>query len=235
MSLLTFIRIFLFIFIDIIFILFFAPLGLILLCILPHDYSNENSKNVVILIHGTSTSKWQWKLAQFYLRLHGISYKTLKYNHQQRINKSIEDIKNNFFTENDSINSNHYIVGHSQGGLIALHLHSFLNSRGTFLLNSPTQGSNLVAWLMDPESTHSKESSHTDMRAGSEFIQQLDLLTKSEEFDKNIYEIVGLNDFVRPHESIKFNNDVYRSWFSHYSSAVNPWLWNTYIIKKILN
>lgn len=171
------------------------------------------------MIHGTSTSSWQWKYVQFYLRLKNISYITPKYNHQQRIPLSTDEV----FRQIKNIKRNNFIIGHTQGVLIAICLHDKLESRGTFLLNTPQKGSSLLSWLLSE--TDEKKSSF-DMRPYSKFIKDLLII------NENTYEIIGINDFVCPHKAIRSNVNVYHSWFSHYFNTINPYLWFFYILKK---
>ena len=67
------------------------------------------------------------------------------------------------------------------------------------------------------------------MRYGSTFIN----LLPNDIIPDRIYEIAGINDFVRYDHCLHYYKNVYTSWFGHYFSAVNPYLWFNYIIKII--
>lgn len=222
MGLLTFLRILVFILVDILFILPFSIIGILYFFFGRHESINNNK--IVILIHGSSVSDWQWVVAKWYLYMNNISFMSIKYDYTQKITKSAQNIveKINPLIKNDII-----LIGHSQGGLIARFIHDKINAKMTFLLNTPQKGASIINWLYSEyNSPHYKN----DMRIGSDFIRNLPCSNSS-----HIYEIYGINDFVRPYESIFFGKNIYESWFGHYFSAVNPFLWNFYIIPKILD
>lgn len=208
--------------VDFISIGLLSPIGLIGLLI--------NSKNttineyVVILIHGTGVSDWQWGVAKAYLYFANIGFKSVKYNYAQSITKSSDDIM-----EQIPQNKKIILIGHSQGGLIARNIANRINTKKLFLLNSPQKGTKLLNELYPNEYNH--ECSYKDMKRDSNFIENLPQVNDA----NTVYEIVGLNDFIDYNDCIVFNKNVYKSWFGHYFSAVNPYLWIKYIIPNIGN
>jgi pimeloyl-ACP methyl ester carboxylesterase len=219
MSILTIFRLLSFIVIDFTLIVLFAPIGLIYLLFGPK--SKTDGDQIIILIHGSSVSDWQWAIAKFYLYISGLSFISVKYNSSQSINESRNQVLNQINLRDKDI----IIIGHSQGGLIARKIHNQLGSKMTFLMNTPQKGASLINWL-GPETL--EPSSRNDMRVGSEFIKNLPNVNS-----ETIHEIVGINDFVRDYEATVFGVNVYKSWFGHYFNAVNPYLWFSYVIPKI--
>ena len=219
-SILILFRISLFIIIDLILILFFIPLGYIDLFFFNKNRLSD-CKNIIILIHGTGASEWQWSIARLYLRLFNKQYISVEYNSRQCVEKSCKDVINQI----PKI-SNISIIGHSQGGLIALYLHQYFDIKSTFLLHTPQKGAKIIDWLYHGEILSDQLK---DMQYQSYFIQ----LIGNIKVKGNIYEIMGNNDYVREGECVVFKQNVYKSFFGHYFSAVNPYLWITYIIPNI--
>jgi hypothetical protein len=222
----VFFTLFAFIFIDLALVALFSVIGIIYLILGSPTIKNKNNK-LVILIHGTGASHWQWAVAKVYLYVKGIEFMSVSYNSDQEIIKSCEDVINyiSLFKENKDI----ILIGHSQGGLIARSIHHKIQSKMTFLINTPQKGAIIINWLF-PNKLE-ENNSLNDMRCDSDFINNLSSLKDSD----NIYEIVGLNDFIRPEHCICLGKNIYFSWFGHYFSAVNPILWFNYIIPNINN
>lgn len=196
----------------------------------PIKRSISKNNNTVILIHGTGVSDWQWANAKLYLYLSKIPCFSVKYDHSQSINISCENVKNQIISYCQLQNNNNIIViGHSQGGLIARCIHNEINSKMSFLINAPQKGAPIINWLYPESQKHKYSNSLNDMRPNSNFIENLPNIEDHE----RIYEIIGLNDIVGAENCISFGKYIYISWFGHYFSAVNPYLWYNYIIPKI--
>jgi pimeloyl-ACP methyl ester carboxylesterase len=216
----TLIRIIAFIFIDLLLILLFAPFGLIDLWFFDKDRVVSDRENLIILIHGTGVSDWQWSIVRLYLRFFDRQYISVRYDSHQHIMKSCLSVLTQIPKDVDLT-----LIGHSQGGLIALYLHKYLlkGVKETFLLNTPQRGASIINWLYNGDSL---SDSVKDMRPKSEFIKSLQDI----KLMGNIHEVMGLNDYVRKDECVVHHEDVYLSYFGHYFSAVNPYLWLTCII-----
>lgn len=217
-------RIVSFIFIDTILIGIFSIIGALYKLLGPTTYINEDDNKLVILIHGSGTSHWQWLVAKFYMYIFGVSFVSVQYNYLQSIKLSCDDVVEQILPLLQS-DRKIILIGHSQGGLIARSIFPKINPQMLFLLHTPQKGASILNCLY-PETN--EPTSSNDMRLGSKFIKNLYF-----PIIKHAYEVVGINDFVRHYECIDYGMNVYTSWFGHYFSAVNPYLWITHIIPII--
>lgn len=219
-------RVISFILIDTILIGVFSIIGALFKAFGPFTYINDLNTPLVILIHGSGTGHWQWLVAKFYLYICGINFVSVKYNYLQAINLSCASVLEQLAPyTNTKLNRKLILIGHSQGGLIARAISEHIHPTMLFLMHSPQKGASLINWMYQECET---TDSNNDMRQGSKFIRNLHFPLL-----KHVYEIVGINDFVRYYECIAYKQNVYKSWFGHYFSAVNPYLWLTHIIPCI--
>jgi len=221
-----------FIIIDILLIVVFSPLGIIYELFFSFINSaklNNKSKIIIVLIHGTGISSIQWLVIKLYLYISSINFVVVDYNYNQRINKSCIDC----IKQIDDLNVDKrdvILIGHSQGGLIARNIHYKVNSKATFLINTPQKGASILGWLYPYGSEgniNPKDESLLDMKVDSCFINELP------KTNSTFYEIVSCNDFVRSYECICQNTNVYYGFFGHYFNAVNPFLWFYFIVPAI--
>jgi pimeloyl-ACP methyl ester carboxylesterase len=244
-------RIALFVLVDIVlcvpFFLLLSPLRAILALFRPRTTTQRLLKQAdvtVVLIHGSGTSSWQWWPAQLYLFLHGIRNRAVRYNSLQPCAASVSDIEAQIST----IEGRLVLVGHSQGALLARDLLHRTKRRSSsssswkiaalFSLNGPQRGSALLRWLY-PDGCEGYPA-RNDMALDSDYVKSVGSIDdnnnaaakETENVVVEKYTVVGLNDFVRPQEAmLPAPVTVYRSWFGHYFSACNPWLWNTFIVQ----
>lgn len=226
---LTFLFLISFIFIDFILIGVFSIPGIVMLLFGPQQQINKNKRNesVVVLIHGSGVSDWQWAVAKAYLYVLKLEFMSVKYNSIQSIVNSCDDVVQQI-RNNIPINKSIVLIGHSQGGLIARSIADKVKAKKVFLMNTPQRGAVLLNWLYPKEENY--DCSDNDMRYDSPFLRSLPSIKTTDK----IYEIVGLNDYVRSEHCIHFDQYVYESWFGHYFTAANPYLWLKYIIPNIL-
>lgn len=194
----------------------------------------SKNDNIVILIHGSGVSDWQWAVTKMYLYLAKIPFHSVKYNYCQSIHISCDDVSDQIIDVSQKHNNNNVVlIGHSQGGLIARSIYNNNNFKSNmmFLLNTPQKGAPILNWLYPDPVVHKYPDSLNDMRPESQFISELP--NENDIDDEFVHEIIGQNDFVGADNCIFFGKNVYKSWFSHYYSAVNPFLWFNYIIPKI--
>jgi pimeloyl-ACP methyl ester carboxylesterase len=213
----TIIRLLSFVFIDFILISLFIPL-------LPVNYIlsvPKDTNKLVVLIHGSGVGSWQWYISTIYLKYYNINYKCIDYNYKKSLHESKLDVLKQI------PNKNITLIGHSLGGLMVRLIANDVKAEKIFLLNTPQTGSPLIDWLFPIEENKNYGASFNEMRYQSTFIKNLP------SFHKDVYEIVGINDYVRSAQSIHFSKNIYYSWFGHYFSAVNPYLWLTYIIPNL--
>ena len=226
--LLLFLRITLFILIDFGMIILISPLFLLLFSFVNIIKKNNNNKNtIVVLIHGSGVKGWQWIIVEKYLYYYNIPYKSVNYDSSQKIYKSCQDVMEQIISiDNCSIDKkNVVLIGHSLGGLIARVISSKMKIKLLFLINTPQNGAIVINWL---DSGASLSPAAYDLRYGSEFITHLPAPNACQ-----VHEIVGINDFIRPEHATTHGKNVYMSYFGHYFSAVNPYLWFGYIIPLI--
>lgn len=199
----------------------------------------------LVLIHGTGVNDFQWGMAKFYLRVQNIHYITVNYDYSQPVRKSCQDVMDQIVDQvrGDSSSSQlckkHKLslVGHSQGGLIARLLHNHYHKQehhhisvNSFVLNAPQNGSKLLNRV---NKLRNGTAAHKDMEHNSEFIQYYRSYC---DVDINVFEIAGVNDFVDSSTAFmrcKDSKHRYYAWGSHYSTAVNPFLWFCYIIPRV--
>lgn len=218
-------RLIVFILIDIIAILLFVPLGLLYLSFGKQQYDNGNP--LVVLIHGSGVNDIQWNVAKAYLYFSDISFISVNYNYSQSITKSANNVLKLIPKDRDII-----LIGHFQGGLISRYIANNINTHQIYLMNTPQKGAIILNFLYPNENICANiDDSQKDMRYGSDFIKNLPIINDN----IKVFEIVGINDFVRDIHSIEYEKNVYKSWFGHYFSAVNPYLWFNYIIPNIKN
>lgn len=216
-------RLLLFVFVDFILILCLFPIGILFLAGPRNvEFGNKTDK-LIVLIHGSGVGEWQWNVAKAYLCLFRLSHMTVGYDSSKRVDISCQNV-----WEQIPLDREVALIGHSQGGLIARSIANNLNATKIFFLNTPQKGSPLLDWLYPIEENKIRSDSDIDMRYGSDFIKKLPTELKSETF-----EIVGINDFVRDSQSIFYGKNIYHSWFGHYFSAVNPYLWIQYITPEL--
>jgi hypothetical protein len=227
-STLTLVRIGIFCIIDLLLVSIIGCTGLVYIAIGSPLINNSDTK-LVVLIHGTSVNDWQWAVAKLYLYLFNIPCMTVNYNSKQPINESCDEVFNQIMSANNEKNNDIILIGHSQGGLIARKIHDQVNSKMTFLMNTPQKGAPILNWMYPNKSN--QPCSRDDMKFDSEFIKSLPILKNFE----NIHEIVGLNDAISIEHCISYGKHVYFGWTGHYYSAVNPLLWLNYIIPAIKN
>lgn len=202
---------------------------------------------LVVLIHGSGVSSFQWGLAQIYLWSKGIEHHCVDYDSSRPIMESIEDVKRQIMAAyNPARHRDVALVGHSQGGLIARYLY---NDRDTnmdnitnvyisqvYTLNAPQQGAkiattrnilyNFLGW--------SSSDASRDMEPDSDFIKLYTSICD----DKRAFVVSGKFDFVSKESALWKQGDKdkrYTGWSGHYASAVNPFLWYNFIIKNIKN
>jgi triacylglycerol esterase/lipase EstA (alpha/beta hydrolase family) len=210
-----------FAFIDFLMIVPFALLGIFHLVF---RRSIIKGNTLVVLIHGSGVNDWQWGVAKFFLDLHGLSFISVNYDYNLPIHKCTQNVKAQL-PKNKSI----ILIGHSLGGLVARAIVNDVNAKAIFLLNTPQKGAVILDWIYPIKKKY--DCSENDMRPESDFLKNLPKIDSK----TTIYEIVGLNDYVRSDHCISFGKNVYESWFGHYFSAVNPYLWLNWIIPRINN
>jgi hypothetical protein len=130
---------------DILLVIVFAIPALFL----KKTIKTEIEKPLIILIHGSGSSSFQWGVAEIYLWLNNYQYLSVDYNSKQNITKSTWDIieKIKLF---DSKHKDIILIDHSQGGLIARDIYNhkdfknYANPKKIFILNSPQLGCHLA-------------------------------------------------------------------------------------------
>jgi triacylglycerol esterase/lipase EstA (alpha/beta hydrolase family) len=215
----------LFFLIEILLIIPFLPVIPLILPLFFYDPTPnfENSNQLVVLIHGSGVGSWQWAMVKTYLRGSNINMISVDYDSTQSIIKSSEKVLSQIPSHRDII-----LIGHSMGGLVARLIASKVNARKVFLLNTPQHGAPIIDLEYPKEEGIDYGPSTEEMRYQSDFIKSLPELNPN-----TTYEIVGLNDFVRYSQCISYGRNVYYSWFGHYFTAWNPYLWFSHIIPKL--
>ena len=184
---------------------------------------NSLKDHRVILIHGSGVSGWQWLVVERYLQYRNISYQIANYNSIQKINKSSEDVLKQIECDKKNI----IIVGHSQGSLKKYCKQS--KTKINIHDQHTTKRCEDIRYIIyNPKNNPHLTEAKKDMIYGSDFIKSLPRP------ECNIYEVIGLNDFIEPENCIEYGKNVYNSYSGHYFSAVNPFLWFNYIIPRIM-
>ena len=235
----------------------------------------NREKPLVILIHGSGITSWQWGIAQIYLWSKNIEHATVDYDSSRNIDISVKDVadqikqilgrKNrlnmysdylhldNDFRAHNCFNRPIILIGHSQGGLIARQIYNQYNGKTSpntltpegvynnlniekvFILNSPQLGAQIAhqrnmafAFFGSP-----CKGSSLDMVPNSSYVKRYKEICNDEE---DTYVVCGHLDFVENYSALwnqTNKNRIYKSYFGHYFSAVNPLLWYSFIISNV--
>lgn len=115
----VFLRLVAFILIDLALVSIHSIFGIIYL-LMGQPCGKMMGERVVVLIHGTGVSDWEFLAAKFYLFVMGIPFWSVKYDYRQAIRKSCDDVTKQIEKlKGDSGCNGVVLIGHSQGGLIA--------------------------------------------------------------------------------------------------------------------
>ena len=222
---------------DLTLISFFVVIGIPFKKIFISKNKTNSDNPLVVLIHGSDITSWQWGMAEIYLWSKRINYYSVDYDSSQDIMESYEKVKLQLtpFLRNDKYKEI-IVVGHSQGGLISRMLYNEIgNITSNFMLNVPQQGAKLAKIFNDRDRKKKKiiKKSREQMEPDSMFTMKYKEMCK----DMDSYQVSGSLDFVSVHSSLwKYTSSkIYKSWFGHFFSAVNPYLWYTFIIPNIKN
>jgi pimeloyl-ACP methyl ester carboxylesterase len=206
------------------------------------DYRADTSKPVAILIHGTGIDSIQWGVAKLYLWTKGIPWYCVNYNHSQRILQSKEDVLAECKKELVLESRKHrkvFLIGHSQGGIIARLLHSQcredpslgLDVQKTFLLHAPQKGALIIKLKEKVFGYSSLKPCLQDMNFGSHFLKCH--YSRACTTREDIFETAGIGDYVDPQLALCRFEHAYVSWLGHYFPAVNSYLWYSFIIPNL--
>lgn len=216
-----------------------------------HKVQNKDTDPIVILIHGTGISSWQWGVTEIYLWWNNILSACVDYNHSQKIVTSTNDVRDQvelIMKKEENRNRPIIFVGHSQGGLHARMMRSDPKVKQVYLLNTPQRGATAAGTRNKYQLRSNKKPSYSslDMAPGSEYMEYYRWKCSNElkhAMESDLYLVSGRNDFIDEESELFFpypekkdkSNQIYRSWFGHYFSAVNPFLWLRWIIPRIKN
>jgi pimeloyl-ACP methyl ester carboxylesterase len=221
---------------------------LLVLCDSSHALRPRDSAPLTVLVHGTNASPLQFLAACWYLRRHRIPYYCAAYNSRQSVAESVHEVQVHVEAE---LRRRHQpgiaLIGHSQGGLIARLVARKLQRvpgippvKLCVTLNAPQRGARLAHarnWISTRLGLGVAQA-YADMCQGSAFVQEYCDGCMDEGFPA--LEVSGRLDFVRESESVLGTTAtgvpplLYRSWFGHNFSSVNPVLWNTCICPLLL-
>ena len=199
---------------------------------------------LVILIHGTGVTSWQWGVVENYLRNHELESAVVDYDSVNSIKESIISVNNQIENICKTRDRNNVIlVGHSQGGLISRWIYNESRANNTsynviknFSLSAPQEGTHLCTLRNEAMKCLNKQS-HTslyDMEPSSEFISEY----KNKCIDDDSYLTSGKLDFIGHESALWGHNNESRKYIAfagHYYPAVDYNMWHYFIIPHIKN
>lgn len=194
---------------------------------------------LVVLIHGTSVSSWQWGVVEQYLRNHNLESGVVDYDYTQDITVSVDDVKQQILELcKKRKHKKVVLVGHSQGGLISrLIYNTGLNEikiEQNYSLHAPQLGAEIAKVRNDVIVSLGKipSCSAYDMEPNSKFVTYYTNTCT----DTDSFLMTGSMDFVKQESALwgqKDEDKIYRSKLGHYYPAVNYNLWVKFIIPNI--
>lgn len=199
---------------------------------------------LVILIHGTGVTSWQWGVVENYLRNHELESAVVDYDSTNSIKDSIRDVQ----AQIEDIcrlrgKNNIILIGHSQGGLISRWIYNESRANNTsynviknFSLSAPQKGTHLCKLRNEVMEYLNKESNISlyDMEPSSEFIKEYKTIC----IDTDSFLTSGRLDFVGQESALWGHNDDTRKYITfagHYYPAVDYHMWHNFIIPNIKN
>ena len=199
---------------------------------------------LVILIHGTGVTSWQWGVVENYLRNHEIESAVVDYDSTNSIKDSIRHVQDQIKNICQSRDRNNIIlVGHSQGGLISRWIYNESRANTTsyniiknFSLSAPQEGAH-VCKLRNKVMKYLNRTSNIslyDMEPSSEFINEY----KNMCVDNDSFLTSGKLDFVGKESALWGHDDESRKYITfagHYYPAVDYNMWHYFIIPHIKN